>query len=68
MAGTVKGGQNAAKTNIERQGADFYKRIGAIGGKASGTGGFGQGQAGRERARIHGAKGGRISKRRPKND
>lgn len=61
MAGTLKGGKAAAATNKERYGEDFYARIGAMGGKKSRTGGF---AANRELARIAGAKGGRISKRR----
>ena len=60
MAGTVEGGKSAAKTNIEKYGKDFYRRIGAIGGKKGRTGGF---FANRELARIAGAKGGRISRR-----
>lgn len=61
MAGTKKGGELAAKTNRSRHGADFYARIGAIGGKKGRTGGF---YANRELARIAGAKGGKISRRR----
>ena len=60
MAGTKAGGKRAAETNIKRHGEDFYKRIGAIGGKRGTTGGF---AANRELARIAGAKGGRISRR-----
>jgi general stress protein YciG len=40
MAGTVDGGKKAAKTNIETYGKDWFKRIGAMGGRKSGTGGF----------------------------
>ena len=40
MSGTVTGGKNAARTNKERHGEDFYARIGAIGGRNSKTGGF----------------------------
>lgn len=40
MAGTITGGKNAAKTNIELHGSDFYARIGAIGGRKSRNGGF----------------------------
>ena len=71
MACTVSGGKNAAKTNRDRYGEDFYKRIGKIGGSKMGTsGGFGcaeydeNGLNGRDRARIYGAKGGRKSRRR----
>lgn len=63
MAGTIKGGKRAAATNIKLHGADFYKRIGAMGGKNGNTGGF---YANRELARTAGAKGGRISKRKKK--
>lgn len=63
MAGTKLGGKRAAATNKRIHGADFYKRIGAIGGKNGNTGGF---AANRELARIAGAKGGRISKRTKK--
>jgi general stress protein YciG len=62
MAGTKVGGAKARETNIKRHGADFYKRIGAIGGRNGHTGGF---AANPELARIAGAKGGRISRRGP---
>ena len=64
MAGTKEGGAKACATNKEKYGEDFYKRIGSIGGKLGKTGGFASGEAGRERARIYGAIGGRISRRR----
>lgn len=60
MAGTPKGGAKAADTNRAKYGADFYARIGAMGGKLGRTGGF---YANRELARQAGAKGGRISRR-----
>jgi len=63
MAGTKQGGKAAANTNKAKYGADFYARIGAIGGKKGTTGGF---YANRELARIAGAKGGRISRRTKK--
>lgn len=63
MSGTKTGGQQAAQTNKDKYGPDFYKKIGSIGGKLGTTGGF---AANRELASIAGAKGGRISKRRPK--
>jgi hypothetical protein len=63
MAGTVTGGRAAAKRNKEKYGADFYAKIGAIGGRKGRTGGF---YANRELARIAGAKGGRISRRTKK--
>lgn len=61
MAGTINGGKLAAETNLRVYGKDFYKRIGAMGGKKGRTGGF---FANRELARTAGALGGRISKRR----
>jgi general stress protein YciG len=63
MAGTKNGGKAAATTNKTKYGADFYARIGAIGGKKGHTGGF---AANRELARVAGAKGGRISRRTKK--
>lgn len=60
MAGTKAGGAKAANTNRAKYGADFYHRIGAIGGRLGRTGGF---YADRELARTAGAKGGRISRR-----
>ena len=62
MAGTKAGGAKAREANLKRHGADFYKRIGAIGGRNGHTGGF---AANPELARIAGAKGGRISRRGP---
>lgn len=60
MAGTADGGKKAALRNKQKYGADFYARIGAMGGKLGRTGGF---YANRELARKAGAKGGRISRR-----
>lgn len=65
MPGTRVGGLKASQSNKTRHGADFYRRIGAKGGKASGTGGFGHPVIGKELARRAGAKGGKISKRGP---
>lgn len=62
MSGTKAGGVKAAKTNLERHGADFYKRIGHKGGQNGHTGGFAANPA---LARIAGAKGGSISRRGP---
>lgn len=61
MAGTKAGAAKAAKTNMERHGKDYYKRIGQIGGRKGHTGGF---TADPELARRAGAKGGRISRRK----
>jgi len=63
MAGTKRGGKQAASTNKKRYGGDFYARIGAKGGKKGRTGGF---YANRNLARVAGAKGGRISRRSKK--
>lgn len=60
MAGTKAGGLKAAKKNLARD-PQFYAKIGAKGGKNGRTGGF---AANRELAKIAGAKGGRISRRR----
>lgn len=61
MAGTKAGGMKAAQTNKTKHGSDFYAKIGAKGGKLGKTGGF---AANPELARIAGAKGGRISRRK----
>ena len=60
MGGTTNGGIKASETNKEKYGADFYQRIGKIGGEKGTTGGF---YANRELARTAGAKGGKVSKR-----
>lgn len=60
MAGTVKGGLKAARTNKKRYGKEFYVKIGQRGGAKGRTGGF---AANPELAREAGAKGGRRSKR-----
>ena len=68
MAGTKKGGTEAAMTNKKKYGPDFYARIGAMGGKKGHTGGFAAGKEGRERARKFGAIGGRLSRRGKSDD
>ena len=60
MAGTKEGGRKARETMYKMHGKDFYKRIGAIGGKHCGIKGFALNP---ELARKAGAKGGKISKR-----
>lgn len=61
MSGTKKGGFKAADTNKKLYGKDFYKKIGAVGGKKTGVKkGF---AANPELAREAGKKGGRKSKR-----
>lgn len=68
MAGNKQGALKARDTNIRKYGEDFYRKIGSSGGKNGYGkmygGGFADGEAGRERARIWGAVGGKISKRR----
>lgn len=61
MAGSKAGGLKAAATIKARHGEDHYERIGRLGGMASRGGGFARN---RELARVAGAKGGAISKRR----
>lgn len=63
MSGTRAGGVKAAQTNKERYGANFYKKIGKVGGQRGTTGGF---AANPQLAREAGRKGGKISKRRKK--
>lgn len=60
MAGTKLGGIKAKETNKKKYGDDFYKKIGAMGGKLGKTGGF---YADRELARTAGAKGGSRSRK-----
>lgn len=63
MAGTKAGGLACAATIKRKYGADYYARIGALGGKKGRTGGF---FANRELARIAGIKGNQISRRTKK--
>lgn len=71
MTGTKAGGLKAKATNMKLHGEDFYKRIGAIGGRNGHNGGFASekvgkdGLTGSERARLAGALGGKVSKRGP---
>lgn len=66
MGGTTIGGQHSRDKLKLLYGEDYYQKIGKIGGTKSRGGGFGEGEIGRERAKIFGAKGGRISKRKPR--
>lgn len=69
MAGTLAGGRKAAETNKRLYGKDWYAKIGQIGGRNGVSGGFASksvgkdGLTGAERAKIAGAKGGKISRR-----
>lgn len=60
MSGTKFGGQKAALTIVAKYGFDFYRNIGAKGGRNGHTGGF---AGNRELASICGKKGGKISRR-----
>lgn len=59
MSGTLIGGAKAAKTNKKKYGKNFYKKIGALGGKVSRGGGF---AFNRELAREAGRKGGQAKR------
>lgn len=61
MSGTYEGGRTAADTNRTRYGQDFYRVIGAMGGRKSRGGGFAKYP---ELARSAGRKGGMASRRR----
>lgn len=69
MSGTKEGGRKTREANYKKYGPNFYREIGAKGGKLGRSGGFASnfvgpdGLTGRERARIAGAKGGTISRR-----
>ncbi len=63
MPGTPSGGKKAARTIKELYGADFFKEIASLGGRARVPKGF---AVNPDLARSAGAKGGRISKRRAK--
>lgn len=71
VVGTVSGGKKCAATNVALYGANYYKRIGRLGGLKSTTGGFASdkvgkdGLTGKQRAKIAGAVGGKRSKRGP---
>lgn len=69
MSGTVTGGLKTYETNKKKYGSDYYRRIGKLGGMKSRGGGFASnivgedGLTGPERARLAGAKGGKISRK-----
>jgi general stress protein YciG len=60
VAGNKIGGRKTAETMIKRHGEDFYRKIGAKGGKVKCMKGF---ALDRERAKWAGAIGGRVSRR-----
>lgn len=62
MAGTKVGGLKTAETNKRKYGDNWYREIGALGGKAGHTGGF---ASSHELAVEAGRKGGTKSKRGP---
>lgn len=57
------GGKKASLTNKKRYGKNFYRRIGALGGKKSTGGGF---AANPELARIAGKRGGMAKRKKKK--
>lgn len=61
MPGTSSGGVKTKETNYEKYGKDFYKRIGAMGGKAKVPKGFAV--MSKEKRVAAGRKGGSIGKR-----
>ena len=64
MSGTIAGGRKTHDTNIEKYGIDFYKRIGAMGGKLGSAEGVIKGfAANRELASRAGKIGGMKSRR-----
>ena len=64
MAGTKIGGLKAKKKNLKMN-PHFYQVIGGLGGAAKVSKGFGK--MPREKASAAGRKGGKISKRRPRD-
>lgn len=78
MSGTSIGGKKAAAANILRHGAGFYARIGQKGGRLGHDGGFfataqlpcecGALVPHKNKAACAGARGGHVSKRRPKRE
>lgn len=56
MSGTQRGGMNAAKTNKQIYGEDFYKIIGKLGGKKSRGGWFQNTENARKAGKLGGLK------------
>lgn len=68
MAGTKDGGKAAASTNKSKYGADFYAKIGAMGGKKGRTGGwYYLKMTNPEKLKEYGAMGGKLSRRGKSN-
>lgn len=73
MPGTIEGGRKAAAKNIAKD-PDFYRKIGAIGGRNGTTGGFATYEpcdcplvpGEHHKAKCAGTKGGRKSRRQKK--
>lgn len=61
MAGTQTGGRKAAAKNKQLYGADFYRQIGAAGGRKSKGGGF---AFDHDRAVYYGSIGGKAPRRK----
>jgi uncharacterized protein len=74
MVNTPEGQKKALETIYAKYGSDYYKRVGALGGKVGRTGGFASkkvgkdGLTGPERAMKVGIHGGRKSKRIKKEE
>lgn len=69
MSGTRTGGLKARDVILAKRGKGYYRQLGALGGRVRGPKGFASpkvgrdGLTGRQRARIVGVNGGRVSKR-----
>ena len=66
MSGTKEGGSKVRDTHLSKD-PDYYRKIGAIGGKARVAKGFGSkkvgsdGLTGKQRARVAGKRGGEVT-------
>ena len=60
MSGTKDGGLRAAETNVKKYGKSFYAEIGRMGGSKRVAKGFAKME--KEKVRLAGSVGGRISK------
>ena len=70
MSGTITGGKQAAKTNKERHGEDFYKILGKKGGSKTNTKpkGFAYSKANGLTTHIEAGRKGGVISRKPSND